>query len=157
MSSSMKWLTTRSKSGGTNTSAIGASFNNQGGVVQVDSGTLTLYGGGTSSNGVFNVASGAVLDLTGGSAPTWSGRLTGSGSGTVSLAAGSISANPSLTLDFTNNLFQWDGGTLQGTITNTGLVTLSSTNSSLLTGGNTTFFNQGTVQQTGVRAGKRRS
>src|ERR1019366_6007306 len=137
------------KSGGTNTSAIGASFNNQGGVVQVDSGTLTLYGGGTSSNGVFNVASGAVLDLTGGSGPTWSGKLTGSGSGTVSLATGSISANPSLTLDFTNNLFQWDGGTLQGIITNRGIVTLSSTNSSLLTGANTIFYNQATVQQVG--------
>jgi hypothetical protein len=137
------------KSGGTNYSGIQTAFNNQGGVIQVDSGTLYLSGGGTSSNGVFNVASGAVLDLTGGSGPTWSGKLTGSGSGTVSLAAGSITANPSLTLDFTNSLFQWDGGTLQGTITNTGLVTLSSTNSSLLTGGNTTFFNQGTVQQTG--------
>src|ERR1019366_242273 len=128
------------KSGGTNYSAIGITFNNQGGMVKVDSGTLYLNGGGTSSNGVFNVASGAVLDLTGGSGPTWSGRLTGSGSGTLSLADGSITANPSLTLDFTNNLFQWDGGTLQGVITNSGIVTISSTNSSLLTGGNTTFF-----------------
>src|ERR1039458_1598958 len=137
------------KSGGTNYSAIGITFNNQGGMVKVDSGTLYLNGGGTSSNGVFNVASGAVLDLTGGSGPTWSGKLTGSGSGTVSLAAGSISANPSLTLDFTNNLFQWDGGTLQGIITNRGIVTLSSTNSSLLTGANTIFYNQATVQQVG--------
>src|ERR1017187_1449172 len=137
------------KSGGTNYSGIQIAFNNQSGVVKVDSGTLYLSGGGTSSNGVFNVASGAVLDLTGGSGPTWSGKLTGSGSGTVSLAAGSISANPSLTLDFTNNLFQWDGGTLQGIITNRGIVTLSSTNSSLLTGANTIFYNQATVQQVG--------
>src|ERR1039457_3921540 len=137
------------KSGGTNYSGIQTAFNNQSGVIKVDSGTLYLSGGGTSSNGVFNVASGAVLDLTGGSGPTWSGTLTGSGSGTVSLAAGSITANPSLTLDFTNSLFQWDGGTLQGTITNTGLVTLSSTNSSLLTGANTIFYNQATVQQVG--------
>src|ERR1035438_3827899 len=137
------------KSGGTNYSGIQIAFNNQGGAIKVDSGTLYLSGGGTSSNGVFNVASGAVLDLTGGSAPTWSGKMTGSGSGTVSLAAGSITANPSLTLDFTNSLFQWDGGTLQGVITNSGIVTISSTNSSLLTGANTTFFNQGTVQQIG--------
>src|ERR1039458_7320267 len=137
------------KSGGTNYSGIQIAFNNQSGVIKVDSGTLYFSGGGTSSNGVFNVAAGAVLNPTGGNSPTWSGRLTGSGSGTVALTNGSITANPSLTLDFTNSLFQWDGGTLQGTITNTGLVTLSSTNSSLLTGGNTTFFNQGTVQQTG--------
>src|ERR1039457_3954867 len=137
------------KSGGTNYSGIQTAFNNQGGVIQVDSGTLYLSGGGTSSNGVFNVAAGAVLNLPGGNGPTWSGRLTGSGSGTVALTNGSITANPSLTLDFTNNLFQWDGGTLQGVITNSGIVTISSTNSSLLTGGNTTFFNQGTVQQTG--------
>jgi hypothetical protein len=137
------------KSGGTNYSAIGIAFNNRGGVVKVDSGTLYLSGGGTSSNGVFNVASGAVLDLTGGNSPTWSGEITGSGSGTVSLATGSITANPGLSLDFTNSLFQWDGGTLQGAITNIGIVTISSTNSSLLTGGNTTFVNLGTVQQTG--------
>jgi hypothetical protein len=137
------------KSGGTNYSGIQIAFNNQSGVVKVDSGTLYLSGGGTSSNGVFEVAAGAVLNPTGGNSPTWSGRLTGSGSGTVALTNGSITANPSLTLDFTNNLFQWDGGTLQGVITNSGIVTISSTNSSLLTGGNTTFFNQGTVQQTG--------
>ena len=71
------------KSGGTNYSAIGIAFNNQGGEVKVDSGTLYLNGGGTSSNAVFNVAAGAVLDLTGGSAPTWSGELTGSGAGQV--------------------------------------------------------------------------
>src|ERR1017187_8881535 len=137
------------KSGGTNYSGIQIAFNNQSGVVKVDSGTLYLSGGGTSSNGVFNVAAGAVLNLTGGSGPTWSGRLTGSGSGTVALTNGSITANPSLTLDFTNSLFQWDGGTLQGIITNRGIVTLSSTNSSLLTGANTIFYNQATVQQVG--------
>src|ERR1035438_2186175 len=145
------------KSGGTSYSGIQIAFNNQSGVLKVDSGTLYLSGGGTSSNGVFEVAAGAVLNPTGGNSPTWSGRLTGSGSGTVALTNGSITANPSLTLDFTNNLFQWDGGTLQGVITNSAIVTLSSTNSSLLTGANTIFYNQGTVQQTGVRAGKRRS
>jgi fibronectin-binding autotransporter adhesin len=137
------------KSGGTNYSGIQIAFNNQGGVIKVDSGTLYLSGGGTSSNGVFNVAAGAVLNLTGGGGPTWSGEITGSGSGSVVLTNGSITANPSLTLDFTNSLFQWDGGTLQGIITNRGIVTLSSTNTSLLTGINTTFFNQGMVQQTG--------
>jgi hypothetical protein len=137
------------KSGGTNTSAIEIPFDNQGGTVQVDSGTLSLSGSGTSSNGFFNVASGAVLDLTGGSSPTWAGEMTGGGSGSVSLADGSITASPSLTLDFTNNLFQWGGGALQGIITNSAIVTVSGTNVSTLTGANTTFVNYGTVIQIG--------
>ena len=136
------------KSGGTNYSAIEITFNNQGGEVQVDSGTLYLDGG-TSSNGVFNVANGAILDITTGSNPTWAGQIRGSGSGSVVLAEGTLIAAPSLTMDFTNQLFQWDGGTLQGVITNLGLVTVSSTNVSTLTGANTTFINMGTVQQTG--------
>jgi len=53
------------KSGGTNYSDIEIPFDNQGGGLQVDTGTLYLAGGGTSSNGVFSVASGATLDLTG--------------------------------------------------------------------------------------------
>lgn len=137
------------KSGGTNDSAIGITFNNQGGEVQVDSGTLNLAGGGTSSNAVFNVAFGATLDLTGGNSPTWAGEITGGGSGTVALADGSLTAAPSLTLAFTNHLFQWDGGILQGVITNLGIVTVSGTNLSSLTGANTTFVNEGIVQQTG--------
>ena len=137
------------KSGGTNYSAIGITFNNQDGEVQVDSGTLYLDGGGTSSNGVFEVASGATLDLTGGSSPTWAGKITGSGSGTVALADGSLTASPSLTFGFTNHLFQWDGGNLQGVITNLGILTVSGTNVSNLTGANTAFVNEGLVQQTG--------
>jgi hypothetical protein len=137
------------KSGGTNYSDIEIPFDNQGGGLQVDTGTLYLAGGGTSSNGVFSVASGATLDLTGGSTPTWAGAVTGSGSGTVDLAEGTLTANPNLTLDFTNHLFQWDGGSLQGIITNLGIVTLSGTNASALTGSGTTFFNEGLVQQSG--------
>jgi len=137
------------KSGGANTSTISIFFNNLGGTVRVDSGTLSLNGGGTSSNGICIIAASAVLDLTGGSGPIWSGELMGSGPGTVSLANGSITGNPNLTLDFPSNLFQWDGGTLQGIITNTGTVTISSTNVSTLTGANTTFVNLGTVTQTG--------
>src|ERR1039457_4217997 len=106
------------KSGGTNYSGIQIAFNNQSGVVKVDSGTLYLSGGGTSSNGIFNLASGAVLDLTGGSGPTWSGEMTGSGSGQVWLHSGTLFASPSLVLALPTGLFQWDGGTLQGVITN---------------------------------------
>ena len=137
------------KSAGANTSAVSIAFNNLGGTVKVDTGTLSLNGAGTSSNGVFNVAGNAVLDLTGGNVPTWSGDVTGSGSGQVWLDAGTLFASPSLVLDFPPGLFQWNGGTLQGIITNNDIVTVSGTNVSTLTGANTTFVNEGTVIQTG--------
>ena len=137
------------KSAGTNTSSVSIAFNNLGGTVEVDSGILSLNGAGTSSNGVFNVASNAVLDLTGGNFPTWSGDVTGSGSGQVWLDSGTLSASPSLVLDFPPGLFQWNGGTLQGIITNNGTVTVSGTNVSTLAGA-ATFVNEGTVQQTGT-------
>jgi hypothetical protein len=137
------------KSAGQNTSLIGITFNNLGGAIRVDSGTLSLSGGGTSTNGVLTVANGAILDLTGSNAPTWAGELTGSGLGSVSLGSGTLSASPSLTLDFPSGLFKWDGGTLVGSITNSDSITVSGTNVSTLTGGNTTFVNEGTVIQTG--------
>jgi hypothetical protein len=137
------------KSAGTNISYLSPAFYNFDGTVKVDSGTLSLNGGGASTNGFFNVSAGAVLDLTGGNAPTWVGEISGGGSGQVVLASGTLSATPSLTLDFTNQLFQWDGGTLQGVITNLGTVVVSGTNVSTLTGGDSTFVNQGTVVQAG--------
>ncbi len=66
------------KSGGTNTATISVNFNNLGGVIDVESGALTLANSGSNSNGVFTVAGGAVLDLTGGQAPTWAGQISGS-------------------------------------------------------------------------------
>jgi hypothetical protein len=137
------------KSAGANTSAVSIAFNNLGGTVKVDTGTLSLNGAGTSSNGVFNVAANAVLDLTGGNVPTWSGDVTGGGAGQVWLDAGTLFASPSLVLNFPPGLFQWNGGTLQGIITNNDIVTVSGTNVSTLTGANTTFVNEGTVIQTG--------
>ncbi len=137
------------KSAGQNASSIGITFNNLGGTIRVDSGILSLSGGGISTNGVFTVGNGAILDLTGSNSPTWSGELTGSGLGEVWLATGSLTANPSLSLDFPTGFFQWNGGTLGGIITNSHSVTVSGTNISTLTGNNTTFVNEGTVIQTG--------
>jgi hypothetical protein len=90
-----------------------------------------------------------VLDLTGGNAPVYSGELTGSGLGQVWFDSGTILASPALLLDFPPGLFQWNGGILQGIITNLGTVTISGTNISTLTGANTTFVNEGLVSQTG--------
>ena len=121
------------KSRGAGTSSIGAMagdpnlpFNNLGGTVAVDNGTLVLNGGGSSAGGTFSVAAGAVLDVTGGSGVTWSGLMTGSGAGQVQFNGGYINAS-ALTVNFPDGLFQWNGGLWEGTVTNLGVVTISGT------------------------------
>jgi hypothetical protein len=146
------------KSSGTGTAVIGTLpgfvnllFENQGGVIEVDSGTLVLNGGGVSSNGTWNVSTGAVLDLTGGNSPAWAGVVTGSGLGQVRLNNGVLTGS-GLTINLPGSLFQWTGGTLAGTVTNVGVVTISGTNSPSLGvgpvgGGGATFYNAGLVRQ----------
>ena len=136
------------KSAGTNLSSVGGiSFNNLGGTIRVDSGELSLFSG-ASANGTFIVAAGATLDLTGGSTPVWSGTMTGAGAGAVVLSSGVLSGAPGLTLNFTNNLFQWSGGVFAGTITNTGIVTLTGSNDSLLAN-QAVFYNAGQILHEG--------
>jgi hypothetical protein len=136
------------KSGGSS-SAISAGFNNLGGTIEVDSGTLSLSGGGTSAGGTFNVAAGAALDLTGGGTPYWSGQITGNGAGQVQLNNGMLRADSGLAFNFPAGLFQWTGGTLEGYLTNTGTLNISGGNSHYFTsaGPGTFFYNQGLVQQ----------
>ena len=138
------------KSGGTNAATISIPFHNQDGAIQVDSGTLVLSGGGSSSNGTVTVAGGAALDLTGGNSPIWQGTLNGSGAGQVLLRNGSVSGIPSLDLNFPMNVFQWGGGNFVGTVNNLGVVSISGTDPSRMTGpngGTTLFNNEGWVQQ----------
>ena len=135
------------KRGGSGTSTMGVSFLNNNGTIEVDSGTLSLAAGGTSTDGTFNVASGAVLDLTGGSNPTWAGEVSGSGAGTVSLNSGTLSTSPSLTLDFPDGLFQWTGGWFAGTTINSNVVTISGINTASTTG---IFYNAGLVRHNGT-------
>ena len=118
----------------------------------MDSGQLTLSGGGTSSNGTFNIAAGAVLDLTGGANPTWQGQISGSGAGSVVLNSGTISAS-NLRLNLPGNLFQWAGGSFNGSVTNLGVVNISGASASRITGPNggaSVFNNQGLVQHIGT-------
>ena len=72
------------KSGGSGTSDIMASFNDLGGTIEVDSGTLDL-GQGVSQGGTYTVAAGSDLELASGFDRTISGTFTGSGGGTVSI------------------------------------------------------------------------
>jgi hypothetical protein len=135
------------KSSGTGVSTIGVLYYNYGGTIQVDSGTLSLAFGGSSSNGTFNVASGAVLDLTGGSSPTWAGEVSGSGTGAVSLSSGTINSSPSLTLNLLGGLFQWTGGNFSGTTINSNVVTIAGSNS-VTVGDGSIFYNDGFVHHT---------
>jgi hypothetical protein len=133
------------KSSGSGISSCTVSLNNQSGVIEVDSGTLSLAGSGTSSNGTFNVASGAVLDLTGGQGPTWAGVVGGSGAGSVSLNSGYVLASPSLTLNLPDGLFQWTGGTLYGNTTNSTAITVAGAGSAVLHG---VLYNYGLLHHT---------
>ncbi len=122
------------KSGGVNTSTVALEFINSGGTIEVDSGTLTIQFNLLSSNGTFVVRRGAALDPFYG---FWSGKITGCGAGKVVLRNGTLYASPSLTLDFSDSLFQWISGTIMGSsggLTNLGGITLSGGNSVSLTG-----------------------
>ena len=137
------------KSGGTSNSVVSkVLFDNLGGVVDVETGTLTLANSGSSSNGLFTVGSGATLDLTGGAAPTWAGVIEGSGAGEVALSSGTLTASPSLTLNCAAGLFQWSGGILSGTLTNANTMTISGAAGVRLEKGSS-FNNTGLVRHVG--------
>ena len=120
------------KTAGTGTSAIIVNFNNQGGTVAAQTGTLSPAGGGTDTGGVFNASAGATVDLCDGSQTTsLSGTYTGTGSGTVNIGSGTVAIGASgATFDFAAGLFQWSSGglALQGnTLTNTGTIAIDAT------------------------------
>jgi hypothetical protein len=138
------------KSAGTANSIINPNFNNQNGIIEVDTGTLTLVGSGSvTSNATLIVSNAATLDLTGGGNPTWSGIVTGSGKGQVLLEGGNLIAGAGgLTMDLAGSMFQWMGGNIavygSNPFTNAGTMNLSGGN---VWGGN--FWNTGTMVQAG--------
>jgi len=95
---------TLTRSGLATTTQFDVPFNNTG-TVNVNGGTLSLAGGG-SSGGAFNVASGTMLDLAGGTH-----NLTGasvSGAGEVNVSAGTVNFAGSYTVTGNTNI---SGGT----------------------------------------------
>jgi hypothetical protein len=142
------------KSGGAGTSALPVRFNNEGGTLDVLTGGLTIDGGGASTGGTFLVAPGAVLNLTGGYSPgdaiTYSGTYTGSGGGTILVGGGQIATGGGATFDFDPGLFQWDGGTIHGDLTNAGTITLTGSQVKSFKDG--TLTNAGTVVDSGTGA-----
>jgi hypothetical protein len=152
------------KSGGTGTSALtnsGLGLDNQaGGEIEVQSGTIAVRGGGTSTGGDFVVAQGATLDLAppGSAGETLTGTYTGSGSGAVAIDGGSlyIGSNPgdTATFDFPRGLLQWTGGGITsgplGTkLINapTGFLTVAPSASQSASLQSVTIENQGTILQ----------
>ena len=135
---------------GTNVSVITPTLYDTNGSIQVGSGVLVLAGGGSLSNTPMVVSNGAAVDLSG----TWSGQVTGTGGGKVQMAGGVLTGNPGLTLDLPPGMFQWTNGTLAGSISNAGAMTLSGSNSILRGagggggGGTGTMVNAGVMVQT---------
>ena len=75
-----------------------------------------------------------VLDITGGQGHRWAGQMNGQGLGAVLFQSGTVTANTGIALNFTNGLFQWNGGALTGVASNLNVVILTGTNASANTG-----------------------
>jgi hypothetical protein len=127
------------KSGGSSTSLVSA-VANQGGAIDVESGSLGLGTAGKSNTGggTFTVAAGSVLDLTsGGTSDSFAGTYTGSGGGLVVLQSGTLNvASTGATFDFPSYMFRWKGGTIASNsspgLTNIGTMVLASPNTKTL-------------------------
>src|SRR6185436_1915369 len=115
--------------GGATTMAAGVEFNNSG-LVEIETGTLGLAGGG-SATGTFNAAGGALVEWTSGTFTLNPGAQL-NGAGLYKLNVGNVTANANLTvtnLDLVNfnstlsgtgavavaSLMNWTAGVMSGT------------------------------------------
>jgi uncharacterized membrane protein/transglutaminase-like putative cysteine protease len=120
------------KSAGSGTSSVGVPFTNAGGTLEVDSGTLALPAGGSSTGTTFLVAANATLDLSNNAGPQsniLTGAFSASGGGSVLFRNGELVIGAAgATFNFPAGVFQWTGGgiNLDGhTLTNAGTLTLA--------------------------------
>jgi hypothetical protein len=135
------------KSAGTGTSQIIPTFNNYGGTIEADAGTLALNvnNAGYYTNVTFVVSNGAAIDfLTSNYNGQIEGNLTGSGGGTVLMNNGQVGPNYGATLNFPGAMFQWQGGKFSN-VTNAGTINVSGP-----VGISGSFFNNGTMIQSGT-------
>ncbi len=144
------------KSGGTDITSFNIWWNfvNEGGAIDVQSGTLKFDCNGSFNNGTYNADAGALLSFSS-LAQTIKGTLSGSPAGDVRLAGSTISVDSSgATLDFQGSGFQWSRGTFTGggtlTIPEGSLLRLvtdpTNPQNQALYGG-TTLLNLGTIKQ----------
>jgi len=150
---------TISKSGGTNTSLIHAPlYNTAAGVIDVESGTLNVDGGGVYQGGNFLTQPGTSLGLSVNKGSlTLDGDYTGSGGGQVIFGAGlspmSVAQNADTTFDFPAGMFQWQSGTIQvgsQVFTNAGAITGGGTLTGTLTNTGTLELPSGLVLDNGT-------
>jgi hypothetical protein len=139
------------------TSAInGVAFSNQGGTLNVATGTLQLASnGGLNTGGLFQVAGGAALDLTGSSTVKYTGTYTGSGGGQVLLGGGTlqVSGTGGTTFNLPTNMFVWNGGTINtngSTFNLTGKLSINSNQGSENIDGGGMMSVSGTITDSGT-------
>jgi hypothetical protein len=142
----------RKSGGGTSTISV-RTYENTGGGIDVQSGTLNLRPSTvTSTTTTVTTTVGGVLDLTGGVTVTYVGAFSGAGTGEVRLSGGLINvAAPGMSVNFDPGVFQWTGGTINTaasatTLTNTGTMALSG---SAVTAFGGTLNNSGTIIHSG--------
>ncbi len=144
------------KSAGTDISSISQGsldFDNSGTVV-AQTGSLVLSGNGDHDNGTFSAASGAEVFFDAGT-HTITGSLSGTANGTIRIDAGAtlVDDGAGATINYGDTGFEWQSGTLSGTLANVDLLRL--TGSSLKDfGPNAVFTNAAgaTVEMTGTGA-----
>ncbi len=128
-------------------------FNNDGGTIDVQKGTLEFSCNSILNGGNYNIAAGSLFNLKS-ATHIFKGTLIGSPAGVFSLNGGTISTDSAtVTLDIKGNGFQFVYGTVTGggtlEIPNGALLVLPGVNYASLRGG-TTLLNQGTVRQEGT-------
>ncbi len=142
------------KSGGTDVTSINSwwTFENQNGIIDVQTGTLEHTGSGTYANGTYTIAENAMLTFTGG---IWvlSGSLNGNSAGIFSLNGPTFDTDSlSVTYNIQGSEFQF----VDGTITGGGTLIIAEDNLMVLPGldyaglsGGTSILNEGTIKMYG--------
>ena len=100
------------KADSTGAAIWGVRFNNTGGSIEVQTGTLRFIGGGASTGGTLNVSSGATLDFSGGAVHVFSGGYTGTTAGRVTLNLQMDSSGAEF--NFPAPGFNWFNGSITG-------------------------------------------
>jgi hypothetical protein len=123
---------------------------NQGGTLEVLSGTLRLGGADKAhtQGGTFFVDAGAALDLTSGAHDgSFQGPYTGSGDGAINVSVGTLGfGGQGASFNFPDGQLQWTGGTFGGGLTNLGVITLDGAATKQLNGN---LANDGVIVQKG--------
>jgi hypothetical protein len=134
-------------------------FQNLGGIIDVQSGSVTFNCDGIFSGGSYNADAGAVLHFDSQN-HTFEGTLSGAPAGRIWISAG-VTANTGVsgvTFDFQGTGLAWSGGTFTGsmiTIPSNGLLVLDEFSFASVLSGGSTLLNLGTIRQDenlGIRA-----